>query len=175
MAHIPMLAGLAITDAVIDVTRLPVSLKWPNDVLCRDHKVCGILTESATGCVILGIGINVNLDPTEYGFPETATTLEKELGRAVSREDLAVALFKRLDIWYRSLTQGPSLVYGAWAARLSTVGSRVQVVDRQGTWQGVATGVRRDGGLIVRRADGQVDTVYAADVSIRRTQDFTSQ
>jgi biotin-(acetyl-CoA carboxylase) ligase len=48
------------------------------------------------------------------------------------------------------------------------MGSPLLVVDHTGSWQGVATGVRRDGGLLVRDRSGVIRTVYAADVSIRK-------
>lgn len=173
-----MLGALAVADSVTEVTGLSLELKWPNDVLAGSRKVCGILAESSyqgsQTCVILGMGINVNFDPQDHpAIPETATTLQKELGRPVSREALAVALFNRLDLWYRCLTQDAEAVYSAWASRLQTLGAPLLVVDGSGTWEGIATGVRRDGGLLVRDNNGVTRSVYAADVSIRRPGGFT--
>jgi BirA family biotin operon repressor/biotin-[acetyl-CoA-carboxylase] ligase len=114
------------------------------------------------------MGINVNFEPEEGSIPDSATTLQKELGSAVSREELAVALFNSLDLWYRCLTRDAETVYAAWSSRLAMMGSPLLVVDHTGSWQGVATGVRRDGGLLVRDRSGVIRTVYAADVSIRK-------
>jgi len=166
-----MVAGLSVADSVRRETGLSVALKWPNDVLVGGRKVCGILAEGERqegSWIILGVGINGNFDPREHeGIPESATSLLQELGRAVDREALTVTLLKSLDLWYHSLTHNPDDVFSAWASRLHTVGRPVTVVDQSGAWHGVATGVSRDGGLLVRDDTGEVRTVYAADVSIR--------
>lgn len=173
-----MAGALAVADTIAFEAGLPVALKWPNDVLIGGRKVCGILAESVQpggGRVILGMGINGNFDPAEYGeIPAHATSLQRELGRPVPRERFVAALLNALDLWYRNLTHDPDDVFDAWVSRLHTVGRRVTVSDQSGSWQGVATGVSQEGGLCVRDVSGEVRTVYAADVSIRDLEDYTS-
>jgi BirA family transcriptional regulator, biotin operon repressor / biotin---[acetyl-CoA-carboxylase] ligase len=174
-----MLGGLAAREAVQEVSGLGATLKWPNDVLLNGRKVCGILSEALSRqdlrFAILGIGINVNFDPLrEDGTGGDASSLAVETGHLIDREDLAIALFKRVDLWYRDLEQVPGSVFTAWTTALNTIGSRVVVQDASGVWQGTATGVRRDGGLIVRTEQGADLTVYAANVSIRTPREFTS-
>lgn len=173
-----MAASLAVAEAIERDTGLSVTLKWPNDVLCRGGKVCGILSEyvelRSRPAVILGIGVNCNFDPsTQPELPPTATSLERELGKPVHRERLAAALFNRLDLWYGDLTKDPDTVFAVWSSRLDTVGHPVIVQDASGTWNGIATGVQRDGGLGVRTESGEVRTLYAGDVSIRKPSAFT--
>jgi BirA family biotin operon repressor/biotin-[acetyl-CoA-carboxylase] ligase len=178
LSYLVMLAALSVCETVAEVTGLTATLKWPNDVLINGKKVCGILAEtSASGGrarAVVGIGLNVNLEPRDLSdLPATSTSLRAALGKAVSREDLAQTLFKTLDMWYRCFTRQPEAVFAAWAARLETVGRSVLVVDTSGSWKGTATTVLPDGGLVVQDDDGDLKTVYAADVSIRNTGDYT--
>src|SRR5690606_16810880 len=65
--QLTLMASVGIARALIDMTHLPVRIKWPNDLLIRDKKVCGILTElrgeqDRVHYAVLGAGINVNID-----------------------------------------------------------------------------------------------------------------
>ncbi len=167
-----MLAAVAVSDAIEDETGLRTDIKWPNDLHFGERKVCGILSETIRKgddqFVILGIGINVNFDPSlEPGTGNVATSLCLETGSAINRETLAIAVFAHLDLWYRILTETPETVHSTWSARLSTLGHLVTVTAAAQTWDGTAIGVEPDGGLLVRATDGITRTVYAADVSVR--------
>lgn len=89
---IPLLAGLAILQALEKSTKLSLDLKWPNDILSHGRKLGGILCETATDFsgkrwVVIGFGINVN--QTKISLPlelqETATSLQEESGRQWDR------------------------------------------------------------------------------------------
>jgi BirA family biotin operon repressor/biotin-[acetyl-CoA-carboxylase] ligase len=124
---------------------------------------------------VLGIGLNVNIDPEALGLlSPNCTSLSIELGAEVQREKLVVDLFKAVDMWYRGLQRDPDVIFEAWSTGLDTLGKAVQVRDVAGLWQGVAMQVRRDGSLTVRKDNGEVHVVYAADVSVRPSQGFTS-
>jgi BirA family biotin operon repressor/biotin-[acetyl-CoA-carboxylase] ligase len=167
---IVMAAALAVADTVASVTGLPAALKWPNDVLVGGKKVCGILAEYADEGsrrrAILGIGLNVNFDPATEGIAD-ATGLSAELGAPLDRESCAISLFRALDMWYGALTEDSDSVFAAWEARLETVGRQVVVIESKVTWQGIAIGVARNGGLRVEDGDGNTRVVYAGDVSVR--------
>lgn len=163
-------AVLAVADTLADETGLDVSLKWPNDILVHGRKLCGILAEHnpETGQLVIGIGLNVNFVPDRADpLAANATSVQAELGRAIEREVLAVALFTRLNLWYRMLTEHADAVHQAWVTRLAIVGKPLEVHDNTGTWDGVAVAVRRDGALDVRDNRGEMRALYAADVSVR--------
>ncbi len=166
-----MLASLSAADAIRRTCLLSPVLKWPNDLLLGGRKCCGILAEYSPGFarrVILGIGINVNFDPRAVDtLPGAISTLQEECGRPVSREELAVALFTSLDLWYRILIHRSDRVVDAWATQLDTIGRPIEVKEQASTWSGMALAVQPDGGLVARRTDGVERVIYAADVSIR--------
>lgn len=97
VAYLPfliMLASLGVVHSIKAVTGLKSSIKWPNDVLVNNRKVCGILIESElrgniADYAIIGIGINVNLRLADFPkISQIATSLSHELGRDISRLDI---------------------------------------------------------------------------------------
>ena len=174
-AHLPgliMVASLAAVHTIEEVTGLRPQVKWPNDVLIQGKKVCGILVEGelrggAVEHAIIGIGMNIKLDPSAY--PEisaTATSLSAELGREVSRLDVIDRLLVELERLYIAFKAGEP-VYREWRSRLETLGRSVTVKWGDGVEQGVAESVDEDGGLLLRRSDGVLVRVVAGDVSLR--------
>ncbi|NNC89824.1 MAG: biotin--[acetyl-CoA-carboxylase] ligase [Akkermansiaceae bacterium] len=86
-------AGLAVAE-MLERLGLEAAIKWPNDVLVDGRKTSGILVEAHSGAAVVGIGINVN----EENFPEglEAVSVGQALGRTVSREEVLVAVWRRL-------------------------------------------------------------------------------
>lgn len=167
---LPIAAGVAIAEAIEEITGLAPALKWPNDVYLAGgeahpaRKVAGILAESGVsagdGWVIIGFGINV-LPAALPAHLTRATSLETELGRTVDRGELLAACLVRLAIRYRDLTEGRrAYVLEAWRARAaSTFGRRVEWDEGDVVMSGVVTGIDDDGGLVVGTAGGAVRIV----------------
>lgn len=168
-----MVASLAVSDCIETVTDLKTEIKWPNDVLIKGKKVCGILIESDVrtnniNYAIIGIGINVNLDIAT--FPEIqaiATSLSHELGREISRLDLVRQLLKEIESFYLALSGGDN-VYERWQQRLITLGREVRVISATGerVHEGIAELVDRDGSLWLRLNNGSLSRVIAGDVTL---------
>ena len=146
LAYLPsliMLASLAVVHSIEAVTGLKSQIKWPNDVLINDRKVCGILIESdvqgnTVNYTIIGIGINVNLRLAD--FPEIlsiATSLGDELGRDVSRLSVIRCLLVEIERLYLALSAGGS-VYEEWRDSLVTLGKRVRATTGETIYEGVA-------------------------------------
>jgi BirA family biotin operon repressor/biotin-[acetyl-CoA-carboxylase] ligase len=169
-----MLASLAVVNSVAAVTGVQADIKWPNDVLAKGQKVSGILIETDARPVagdrvayaIIGIGINVNLNPAS--FPEiepTATSLSLVAGQTTSRLVLVRALLTELDGLYLRLRSGASL-FEEWRGRLVTLGKRVRVQSVEAPYEGIAEAADRDGSLLVRTGNGELRRVVAGDVTL---------
>jgi BirA family biotin operon repressor/biotin-[acetyl-CoA-carboxylase] ligase len=172
---LPLIAGVAMTQAVGSV--LPperVGLKWPNDVLVDDHKVCGILAElvPAEGAVVIGAGINLTIARDELPT-ETSTSLalagadEAQLADRV----LSAYLVALRDLSSEFIRIGGD-VEGSGIRSLVTeyctsLGRDVRVELPDGSdLHGVATGIDRSGRLQVTvRSDGRLTAVAAGDVT----------
>ncbi len=170
--RLTMLCSLAVCDAIAGMTRLAPAVKWPNDVLLGERKVCGILTElgiegTRLAYAVVGMGINVNVDFSEAGgLAYTATSLAQELGYEVSRLELLRAILGGIEERYARLRAGES-PHAEWAARLVTLGQRVVVTTPGGQLSGVAEGVDADGALLLRDESGALRRILAGDVTLR--------
>jgi BirA family biotin operon repressor/biotin-[acetyl-CoA-carboxylase] ligase len=172
LSSLIMVASLGAVHCLEKVAGLKSQIKWPNDVLVNGKKVCGILIESEVkgnraDYAILGIGINVNLKPSD--FPEispTATSLSHELGRDVSRLDMVRCLLTEIERLYLALPSGDA-VYREWRDRLVTLGKKVQVSSEETTYKGVAESVASDGSLLLRQSNGSLTKIVAGDVTLR--------
>jgi BirA family biotin operon repressor/biotin-[acetyl-CoA-carboxylase] ligase len=170
--RLTMICSLAVCDAIAEVAGLRARVKWPNDVLIDERKVCGILTEmdllgERVRYAIVGIGINVNVSFQDVPLLMTsATSLAAESGRPVSRLDLLVALLAGIERRYLALCEGQAF-HQEWAKRMATLGHPVQVAGSAERWDGLAIGVDEDGALLVRGEDGCVRRVLAGDVTLR--------
>jgi BirA family biotin operon repressor/biotin-[acetyl-CoA-carboxylase] ligase len=170
--HIPlMLAGLVNLAAAVDMAGvlaeqygLDVGLKWPNDILAGEQKLCGILSQmEAEGDQVdylnIGLGLNVNNAP-EKGEPPIAS-LKTLLGRTVPRREILVGFLDRFE--KRMARFDPRSVVEAWRARNVTIGRPVRVQTTNDVHEGMAVDIDPQGGLILRRADGTLVTVIHGD------------
>jgi BirA family transcriptional regulator, biotin operon repressor / biotin---[acetyl-CoA-carboxylase] ligase len=167
-----MASAVAVACAIEEVAAIPAGIKWPNDVLVDDgYKVCGILTETTSDFVVLGIGVNANGsladDPV---LAPVATTLAAVAGRPLSREALAISLLRRLELSLANLSSNgataTSATWTAWRSRLLGLGRRITVTQAGVTKSGIAEDVDTGGSLLLRLEDGRQETVNWGDVSL---------
>ncbi len=181
---IPLVSALAAAEAIFDTARLPVLLKWPNDLLVSDRKIGGILCEKVgrqgRSVVVIGIGLNINCDETDFpsDLGNLATSIKMEHGQTVNRTTVLAALLNRLEIRLdRVRSEGVSETLAAYSARSATIGERVRVVLGEGEpVEGLAESIGPDGCLRVRlqtdpsaNGDSTLIEVRSADVnSVRK-------
>lgn len=171
--RLPLLAGVAVTEALVEVSGLQPSLKWPNDVLLGGMKVAGILCEldaetDSINHIILGIGVNVNNDiPRE--LKGMATSLKEKYGMPLSRAEFIGCLLDRMEFLYlKSQHEGFRPVLAVWKRLSSTLGSEVIVSSPGKEIEGKAVDIDRNGALLIRKSDGELVRVVAGDVSLRK-------
>jgi BirA family biotin operon repressor/biotin-[acetyl-CoA-carboxylase] ligase len=170
-------AALSVCRAVGNFFAEPraVSIKWPNDVLARGKKICGIICETAgdtrkSGWVVLGIGLNVNgaasdMPPDAPDKPKAAS-LFMECGRSFHLPELLGLVLTRLDEYTR-LTgdeRGRARLLSLYCENCSTLGSEVKVITDEGEFFGTASGIEDDGAIMVMDSNGLSASFLAADV-----------
>ena len=169
-------AGLAVAEVLRELYGVRVETKWPNDVLVKGRKVCGILTEMNTtgekvNYVIVGVGVNANFDVKKTlpdDLRKVASSLENELGRKVELEELFRALLEKLENIYRLfLEEGFGPVLRKWKKYAGFLNCQVEVASGTEKWVGLAFDVGDDGSLILRLKDGTVKRVFVGDVTLR--------
>jgi len=166
-----MLSGLVNLAAAIDMAdtlgsgyALAVGLKWPNDILVNEKKICGILSQmeaegDQVGYLNIGMGLNVNNRPelTEPG----AISLKSMLGRSIPRRKILVAF---LDAFEKRMKNfDPVAVIAQWKRHNVTLGKRVRVATVKETVNGLAVDLDEHGGLVLQLADGTRQTVVHGD------------
>lgn len=171
--RLTMICGLALVEAIEGGLGLQVGLKWPNDLVIGGKKAAGMLTETGlTGSkldyVVVGIGLNVNLDGAQLpkGLSTPATSLSEAAGRRVARLPVLCAFLEAVERGYDRILEGFSPV-AEWATRLITLGQHVQVSDGDSAVLGLAESVDDDGALWLRLDDGRLRRVLAGDVTLR--------
>jgi BirA family biotin operon repressor/biotin-[acetyl-CoA-carboxylase] ligase len=163
-------AALATGDALLEASEVNTDIKWPNDLLAGERKICGILAEAietpAGRAVVVGIGINLTDDAFPHELVNVATSVARE-GRRPERETILAALLKALARWYALLhePEGAEKIVAAWASRSSyAAGKQVQVTNGDEVLQGVTCGVENDGALRLETAGG-LQLIRAGDVT----------
>jgi BirA family biotin operon repressor/biotin-[acetyl-CoA-carboxylase] ligase len=168
-------AGLAVVDAVHEVTGLWSDLRWPNDVLLDGRKFCGILTElnaevTRVRFVVVGVGMNVNNESFAPELREIATSLRMEAGRRFSRVLLVAALLRALDREQAALQGGVNEARASILRRFEEHSSYCRdaavVVEEDGGYEGVTRGLDERGFLRVETSSG-VRTVLSGGVRKR--------
>ncbi|MEU4416409.1 biotin--[acetyl-CoA-carboxylase] ligase [Nocardia salmonicida] len=172
LGWLPLLTGIAVVDALRGTAGISPELKWPNDVLLDGRKLAGILAEVATTgispAVVVGIGMNVDLDESELPVPH-ATSLTLAGARDVDRTALVAAILtefaRRFTAWERAGWETADLM-AEYRERCATIGIEVRAELPGGTvLTGVAAGVDDTGRLLIGER-----AVSAGDVSHLRGQ-----
>lgn len=172
---LPLLAGVALAEAVQDATGVLTALKWPNDLLAGNEgrKAAGILVQSADERVVIGMGLNVSTTRAELPV-ETATSLALQGASELDRTSLLTAILGSLDArvaqWsdHRGDAEACGLA-AAYRGRCATIGTRVRVTAADdGVLEGAVTGIDPDGRLLLRAGDA-THTIGAGDVEHLRS------
>ncbi|MBS1832862.1 MAG: biotin--[acetyl-CoA-carboxylase] ligase [Acidobacteria bacterium] len=163
-ANIPVVT-LALGLAAAEAIGMNCDLRWPNDVLIRNRKVCGILTTFHANAVLAGVGINVNHTAFPPDLEPIATSLRIENnGTPVDRQALLERLRTAVLAHCAILEErGPAAIIDSFTRASSYAsGRRVRLEDTGDT--GVTDGLDASGFLILKRDDGRRITIYAGGV-----------
>lgn len=171
---ITLVAAYSVARVIKEYTGLDAKIKWPNDIVIGKKKVCGILTEMSMERdyihhIVVGVGINVN----EEVFPEEiagmATSLKAEKGSLIQRAPLLSKILYQFEKDYLAFLAAEDLkpFVDEYNNMLVNKGALVKVLDPKGEFSGIAGGISEDGMLIVFKENGQIERVYAGEVSVR--------
>lgn len=165
LPQLSLVGGLAVAEALADVAGVRARIRWPNDLLVDERKVCGILAETSTDGsgrpphVILGIGINLDQTVFPDALAGRATSLRLVTGRAHAPEAVLAAVLARLDRRYAAWQAGGFAALRAdWLAHSLLPGQIVRLPDGG---LGAGEDVGEDGALLVRAADGRLVRVVS--------------
>ena len=174
VSMLTLVQALAVSRGIEDTCGIAPQIKWPNDILVNEKKICGILTElrmekNGINSVIIGTGINLNQTEFPSAIGDIASSLKKETGRTISREEVIGNIMIRFEYYYGCFlkTENLSLLREEYNARLINGGRKVKVLDPKGEFRGEALGINELGELLIKREDGKIIPIYAGEVSVR--------
>lgn len=169
-----LVAAMAVSDGIREVTGLDCQIKWPNDIVIGGRKVCGMLTEMSSEMeriqyVIIGIGINVGIREFPEELRETATSLALCSDVPVERARLIDAVMRAWEHWYEVFlqTMDLELIRDTYNERLVNRGREVKVLAPRDSYTGVSHGINAAGELIVELPDKELRHVMSGEVSVR--------
>jgi BirA family transcriptional regulator, biotin operon repressor / biotin---[acetyl-CoA-carboxylase] ligase len=172
LSTLPLIAGVAVAEALERIAGCPVWLKWPNDVWLQVDggaaKVAGILVTSSLRSesvdhVLVGVGINVLGGAQE--LPPGATSVEAATGVTVTTDEVFRCMLERFANAYTAFVAAdgrPSLT--GWLARAALLGELVTIEDAARSLTGTFVGVDEDGGLLIEESSHQIRKVVAGDL-----------
>ncbi len=135
-----------------------VAVKWVNDIFSKGKKVAGILSETADGKVVLGIGINIS----RRKFPEEIADIAGSVTIDACREALIATIAREtVSVWGMPKED----VIAEYKRRLFMLGKRVEYTKNGEKHSAVAENINEDGNLIVSE-DGEIDILNAGEISL---------
>lgn len=169
---LPLLTGIAVVRTLNSLVPVDLHLKWPNDVLAGERKICGILVESGqmgnSPWAIVGIGINLNQREFhgEYRLPPTSLLLET--GRLLPPGEVLARLSAELTTVYRQWTlHGNQRIIAEWKEHAAMLGEEIVMELEDGNTERVtAVDIAESGALVIRDQEGVTREIFAGDISI---------
>ncbi|TAL64808.1 MAG: biotin--[acetyl-CoA-carboxylase] ligase [Legionella sp.] len=173
--------SLVVSLAIVNVLKTLVPseelrVKWPNDILWKDQKLCGILIEilaesNSNAQVIIGIGLNINSDTQKHPLPDREWCSLYEITKDhFDRNLIVIAILKELSVYMqRFLEHGLNDFISEWNDYDYLAGKNITVLH-QSTHQlnGIARGINAEGLLIVEEDTGQTHYLSSGDTTLRQ-------
>lgn len=166
-----MIASVAIVRTLKAVAGIEADIKWPNDVLVKGKKVCGILIENELrgteiNFSVIGIGLNVNFNVLSYPeIIELATSISHEVGHDVCKTGVISSVLLDIERLYVNAQAGIH-PYKEWETHMETLGKRIRINVGGVVKEGVAENVTPNGNLMLRHVDGTLSEISVGDVTV---------
>jgi len=174
VTQLTVACATALVRAIHSQTGLAPSVKWPNDLLLNGRKVAGILTEmsgelDAVKYVIVGVGVDVNVEEFPADLGKLATSLRIETGELQDRAGLATEILREIDRDYARVCGGQfEAIADEWERSCDTIGRElvIQVGDRR--VRGRAESLDDDGALLLRTQHGRLERIVGGNVTAQK-------
>jgi BirA family biotin operon repressor/biotin-[acetyl-CoA-carboxylase] ligase len=152
-------AGVAVCEA-LRMCDVSPSIKWPNDILLNTKKVGGILTEIVDHHVIVGIGLNLNIQSFPDELTDIASSVYLETKQRIDREHMLKCVCSQLERCYTMLTEDQvDALLSLWRSHAVFLGHDVIIEQGDRIMTCTARDISETGALIVTLSDGRQERV----------------
>lgn len=170
--QLTLLTATVLADVIQSRSELSPKIKWPNDILIKDRKVSGILTEMKAEqdqieYLVIGIGLNVNqqLDDIPLLLQNKATSLYIQTGQKWKIPSLIQNILNKFECEFTAyLDKGFMDVKQKWEQYGYKIGQHVWITTGKERWRAVFLGIAEDGALLMRTNDHKVKKLYSAEI-----------
>lgn len=172
ISRITLMTAVAIVKVIKVCTQIKSQIKWPNDILINEKKVCGILTEMSAeldiiNWVVVGIGINVNINHREFpeNIQENTISLKETSRKEISRVKLAQTFLQEFEKYYEILKGREfSSILKEWKLYSHTLGKKIKVDMGEKIITGEAMDINESGALILKKEDGELIEIISGTI-----------
>lgn len=168
--------GAAAVCTAIRQMGIEAYIKWPNDIVLNNKKLCGILTEMSgeinkVNYIIMGIGINVNIEKDELPkeILDIATSIKIENGIDIKRKELVGNILNNFENLYEDFVKNNTLEKSIDICRECSIliGKEVKIINKKKDIKVQVLDLDSDGRLIVKYDDGKIGNIISGEVSVR--------
>jgi len=170
-SQITQIAAISLAQ-ILKSYHIQVAVKWPNDLLWQGQKICGIISEriihNQESFLSLGIGLNVNTDPSDLeNIGRPATSLKIITQKTLNRSNLLQLFISKMEFALLKLKKEGFLPWKQeWLQMENFLGKKAQVVEFGKAISGSIYNINDDGSLLFQKEDGEIITIYAGDLEI---------
>lgn len=169
-----LVAALAGVEGINECLGVDSKIKWPNDLVLDNKKICGMLTEMSTeietiNYVIVGIGINVNTEQFPEEIDNVATSLSIQFGKKINRAGIICSVLEKFEYYYNIFleTEDLSALMDIYNERLINIGKQVKLIRKNEEVIRVSHGINKLGELLVEDEENNIEEIMSGEVSVR--------
>ena len=168
--YLTFIAGVSVAKTIKKFTNLNAKVKWPNDVLINNKKICGILTETVTGkenYALVGIGVNVNQEKFSKDVIKIATSLKIETNKNFNIKNISKIIIKNFNSLYKYYNgEKYNKIISVWKKYSHTLGKKIRAETLSGNFIGNAVDVDDNCNLILRLNSGRLKKIVEGDIFV---------
>ena len=165
---IPVMGGVSLCETLSRYDIIP-GIKWPNDIMLNNKKIAGMLTENVDGTVVLGIGLNLNIQKFPEELASVASSVFLETKKHLDRFMIYQNLCSELDRFYSILeSRRTSELLLLWRHYTIMLGRTVIITLPDRSIQGRVLDIDSRGALVIMLPDNKVERIIAGDCQIIR-------
>ena len=160
----------------IDELGIKAYIKWPNDIIINNKKVCGILTEisaelNRVNYIVIGIGINANIDEKEFPqeIKDKATSLKIAYNKEVNRKELTARILNNFEELYLELIDNNTIKKSIEICKESSIllGKKIRIINTDRQNLVTAVDLTDQGELLVKNENGEIEKIISGEISVR--------
>jgi len=169
--YLTLISSVAVAKTIKNLTKLNAKVKWPNDVLINDKKICGILTETITNknnnYALIGIGLNVNQENFGKNIIKKSTSLKLETNKNYNINKIIKIIIDNFDSLYKYYNKkNYKKIIDIWKKHSHTLGKKIRAETLLGNYIGKAVDIDKNCNLVLKLNNGKIKKIVEGDIFI---------